>query len=100
MTWEQQIMACQAIGDFSLRMRHPGDWYVDHRGIEKKNGPILCGGCVTQAANPEVAVEKHWRWLTSDEDGDRVVINAYGENRREVRWNGFMWHDVPTEKAA
>ena len=27
--------------------------------------------------------------------GTRVVLNAMRSNRREVRWNGFMWEDWP-----
>ena len=102
MTWEQKIQACQAIGDFSLRMRKPGDWYVSQSAEKKKtNGAVLCGGCVTGAKTPEEAVNQHWDWLTSDEDGDRVVLHSMSDTElRDVRWNGFMWQELPREERA
>jgi hypothetical protein len=96
MTFEQKIMACQAIGSFSLRMRRPGDWYVDHSCVEKTNGSILDGGCVTEASTPEAAVEQHWAWLTNLKPNQTIVVNAnaWRDNRRELRWNGFIWEDA------
>lgn len=94
MTWEQKIQACQAIGDFSLRMRGPGDWYVDQRGVERKEGSLLSGGCVSGAKSPEEAVNQHWSWLTGTmEHGFPIVIDAHRPTHREIFWNGFMWAD-------
>ena len=91
MTWEQKVHACQSIGDFSLRMRHPGDWYVSHN-VERVEGDLLSGGCVNGANTPEVAVERHWDWLT--EPGYHVRIRIPGSHQhREMFWNAFMWAD-------
>jgi hypothetical protein len=42
MTWEQKFAAILSIGDAALRMRKPGDWYVDHRGVEVKERQSSC----------------------------------------------------------
>jgi hypothetical protein len=97
LTWEEKLQACQVLGNVSLRMRAPGDWYVDHN-VEIRNGPILEGGCVTGATTPQEAAEKHWAWLTDLLNGQYVVVNAYRDNRFAARWNGFMWAPVSEDK--
>lgn len=93
MTTDQMMQACQAIGDISLRMRAPGNWYVDHRGVERVEGSLLSGGLVS-ADNPQHAIGQHWAWLTDDKYPVIRIWN-YGTVRR-VKWNGFMWEDVKT----
>jgi hypothetical protein len=98
MMWEEKLAALQALAPWetSLRMRKPGDWYVDqhdvecievgHRGmlaLRYGNGPT-----------PEAAVEDHWQQLTSN-DVEAIVLHATdAEKRREVQWNGFMWRTL------
>lgn len=88
MTWEQKLQACQSIGNISLHMRRPGDWYVNH-SVERVEGPCLSGGCVSDATTPEKAVDQHWAWLT---DKKYPVIRRH--DARRVQWNGFMWEDA------
>lgn len=95
MTWEQKVQACQALGEFSLKMRHPGDWYVNQSRVEVSDGHILSGGCVSGAKTPEEAVDKHWDWLTALGSDERIVVNADNLDRRAYRWNGFMWAEQP-----
>lgn len=91
LTWEQKMAACKALAEnISLRMRKPGDWYVDHRGVEITDGVIASSGCVG-ATTPEGAVEQHWDFLTTLQEGERVVVNGLSEDRREYRWDDFMW---------
>lgn len=89
MTWEEKIVAMQALGDLCLRMREPGDWLVSHYCVAKFDGHSLTGGCATDAKTPQDAVERHWEWLVSDVDGD--CIRSRG---RDLRWNGFMWEEA------
>lgn len=91
MTWEEKLMACQALAECHLRMRSPGDWYVSHR-VDIVNGPML-EGRYGNGRDPREAVENHWRELTELAPHERVVANALTDQRREVRWNGFMWQD-------
>lgn len=102
-TWEQKLDALAALGrDIALKMRKPGDWYVEHVGVEMKESPdagVLIGA-YGNGATPEEAVEDHWRQLALCESPAMIVVNAYSGNRRHVRWNGYMWQDVPLPQVA
>ncbi len=92
MTWEQKLQAAQALSECSLKMREPGNWYVSQSGVERKEGGCLssAGGC--NGASPEVAVEEFWNWLIDHKY--TIILGAYTDTRRAVKWNGFMWKDV------
>ena len=89
MTWEEKLAACQALAECHLRMRKPGDWYVSHM-VDVATGCVL-EGRYGNGRTPIEAVEAHWRELTDLKGDERVVSNALREDRREVRWNGYMW---------
>ena len=99
MNWEQKLAACKALRPYGtgLRMRSPGDWYVEQIGLEviEEGHRGMLVGRYGNGATPEAAVEDHWAKLTAS-DVAAVVLNAMGPDRREVRWNGFMWEDLPT----
>lgn len=92
MNWEQKLAALQALGEFKLCMREPGNWYVYVPKAEIKDGSMLKSGA-GNGRTPEEAVENYWREMTELNPGERVVIGAYSDARREVRWNGYMWQD-------
>lgn len=90
MTWEEKLTAIQALGcDTCLKMRAPGNWYVSVKGREFKEGSMLSGG-YGNGRTPEEAVEDDWEQCSVA----LVVINAYSDTRRTVRWNGFMWQEA------
>ncbi len=91
MTWEDRIQAMQSLGELTLRMRKPGDWYVNHSGVERAEGCLLCGGCVTGAKTPQEATEQHWKWLTELKGDQYIVTNAMNDRRMAYRWTGYMW---------
>ena len=97
MTWEQQFAAMKAlcgIGDCALHMRSPGEWYVSLRGVEVKDGAVL-RGAGSSGKSPEEAVMQTWSNIATNLPSDRyLVIGAMRDDRRAVRWNGFMWEDV------
>lgn len=95
MTFEQKIQALTAIGDLALRMRHPGNWYVDQDHVEMKPTPdaSILESSYGNGATPEAAVLDHWAKLTRPSPWV-VVCRAMAEDRRLLRWNGFMWADV------
>ncbi len=92
MTWEQKLQAAQALGECSLKMRVPGNWYVSCSRIERKEGGCLSSGGGCAGATPESAVDEFWSWLTDSKYS--IIVGAYTDTRRAVTWNGFMWQDV------
>lgn len=100
MTWEQKLGAFQMLADTHLRMRKTGDWYVSC-GVEVKKSPGSCMlvGTYGEGTSPESAVEDHWRKLV-DELPDKAYLVIIGANRRAVRWNGYMWADIPEARNA
>jgi len=96
MNYEQLAVAMKAIGELSIKLRAPGDWYVNHRGVERREVGCLSSGCVS-GKTPEDAIAQHWVWLT---DPKFYLLISPGGNREAVRWNGFMWERVDEERAA
>jgi hypothetical protein len=107
MDWQQKAEALAALGELSIKFRErewrigaSEPWYVQQR-VEIKDGGTLCGA-YGNGRTPQDAIEDHWRCLV-EQLGDRyLVVNAGGEDRRAVRWNGFMWAAVrePEREAA
>ena len=99
MDWQQKLEALQALGDCALRMRSPDDWYVSQNSTElKMHADDYClGGKYGNGHSPEEAVEDHWRVLVDDLPPEAmIIIHAMSrERRRQVRWSGYMWKDVP-----
>jgi hypothetical protein len=94
LTYEQKLAAINALGQAHVMMRKPGDWYVSQAGVEIKSGGLL-KNVSGNGVNPGNAIENHWDKLTTLEDNEVVTLNAMRDSRRYVRWNGFMWVDVP-----
>lgn len=103
MTWEQKLAALNAIVECTLKMRRPGDWYVE-QSVDIKDGSILRGE-YGNGNSPETAVLDHWERLTNIESPlylvGREFFDGYVATRKVVRWNGFMWESVdePKQKA-
>jgi hypothetical protein len=97
LTWLLKFKIIRALtsGETSLLMRDDGSWYLHQSGVERKEGGCLSGGC-DSGRSPEEATEQHWKWITDPKY--YIVIGAMSEQRRAVRWNGFMWEDVVEEK--
>jgi len=91
MTWEEKLAALNCLGDATLNMRKPGDWYVCLMAEIGGDG-LLIEGC-GNGRTPEAAVENEWTRLTSI-PFDRYVRIRGG---RKVRWTGYMWSDVVTD---
>lgn len=99
MTWEQMLSAVQALGEASLRMRQPGDWYVEQPRVDKKErGSSVIGSAYGNGSTPEAAVRDHWWTLTDLKPNEIIVIDSLRATRRHVRWNGFMWVDEPVRR--
>ena len=100
MDWQQKAAALDALKAIEIRIRKPGDWYV-HHGVEIKDNGLLCGD-YGNGKTPEDAILDHWeRLVTAIEQTPKyLVVNAMTERRRAVRWNGYMWQDVPEPKTS
>lgn len=91
MTADQEFAALRSIcPDASLRQRSLGDWYVSLPYAERKDGGMLVS-LGESDATPEGAIRA--TWLSIVAKPTTIVLRAYGNDRRTVRWNGFMWED-------
>jgi hypothetical protein len=94
MDWEEKLKALRELTDTQLVMRDNGNWYVSAYARET-GGDGLLHGSYGEGRSPEEAVNDDWRRLVDQLPINLyIVINAYGKNRRQVRWNGHMWEDI------
>lgn len=99
MNFEQAMMALKAIGsDVYVQMRHPGNWYCSVRGVEVGNGSTLRTPTAS-SPTPEDAVLAAFTDHTELKHDEYLVLRAMSDQRRCVRWNGFMWADHDVQKA-
>lgn len=98
MDWQQKAAALDALARISLMIRKPGDWYVS-QPVDIKDESVLRGE-YGNGATPEEAIVDHWeRVVVSTMNGPMYLIaRPYADQRRAVRWNGFMWVDEPEPK--
>jgi hypothetical protein len=100
MDWQQKLAAIQAFAgshNVALRMRRPGDWYVD-AGMSLGGDGILYG-TYGNGTTPEDAVRDHWQKFTVEIPADKYVVADRGDPHRRGRWNGFMWELMTDEEA-
>lgn len=90
--------ALDALAEIEVKIRKPGDWYVS-QNVEIKDGSMLRSVCGS-GSTPQEAIENHWHDVTDDLGPRYLVVHACGNDRRAVRWNGFMWAEVREPKAA
>ena len=65
-------------------------WRCRAENIEGKNGAILTS-LWEKGTNPSTAVEKFWDTCM---EYDMLVVGAYTKDRRQYRWNEFMWVEI------
>lgn len=90
MNWEQKLEALQVIADSSLRMRKPGDWYVDAYRREIGGDGMLVHS-YGNGNTPQEAVEDDWRKMVEQLPANKYIQAA---DRKRYRWAGFMWKEV------
>lgn len=101
MDFQQKAEALAALTALSIKFRErehriggSEPWYVSQK-VDVKEGSCLLG-TYGNGNTPEEAIEDHWKVLVLDLPRDEyLIVNSGLENRRAVRWNGFMWADVP-----
>lgn len=95
MTYEQKLAALKALTPTHLEMREPGNWYVSAYARECRLNTHGLIGHYGNGKTPEDAINDDWEQISTN---PRVIINAMSpDNRREVRWNGFMWETLSPE---
>jgi hypothetical protein len=101
LNYEQKLQALQALGEVTIHMREPGDWYAYLPGAELGgNGMLL--GTSGNGATPQVAINDYWEQMTNIKPPYKyIVLAAYNDaKRKHVVWNGFMWKELPIEATA
>lgn len=98
MTIEQKFQALQALckggAEAAIYMREPGNWYVFLGGVCIKEKSLLASASGPTGTNPFDAIGKAWEVLTALSPDEHIVIYRGNNNRRSLRWNGFMWADI------
>jgi len=105
MDYQHKAAALRALGDLTIRLRTPencigGDggpsWYASIEGAEIKDGGVLHGD-YGNGVTPGDAILDAWRAYVENVEPPRCVAlhAADPARRRTLRWNGFMWADVP-----
>lgn len=93
-TWEHKLAAMQELGgdDVQLRMRKPGDWYLNTPSVEIGGNGVL-RSAYSNGATPEEAVLNTWAdWLSLPSD-HYLQVSRLGRTRRYV-WGQFMWKEL------
>ena len=77
-----------------LKPRDTGRWSFALRSVEIGDGPFLTSEW-SSGNTPDEAIEKYYARLTTGlKCNERVVVNAYKEDRCEYVWNGKNWIKV------
>lgn len=102
MVYQQMAEALAGLCELSIKYReaqwrlaHAEPWYVSQDIMVKKVGASTVVGTGGNGDTPEHAIIDHWRTLVDDLAHDEYLIVGSGEQRRAVKWNGFMWADYP-----
>lgn len=99
MDWQQKAAALSALCEIHVCIRKPGDWYVS-QNVDIRDEHCLRGE-YGNGDTPIAAIEDHWEHLVNNIEKTPLYLvtrNSDGSGRRAVRWNGFMWVDVPEPK--
>lgn len=100
LTWEQKLQAIASLHGIldkpSLMMNEPGNWYIYLPALDIKKGCMLTSPC-NRGNTPEDAVNSAWDNLTKLKDDEYLVVNAFRDSRKAVKWNGFMWQEISEE---
>lgn len=87
-----QVMALLSLaGDFALRVREDGTWYVSLPYVELRERGMLVSP-TQKGGTPHEAIAAAWN-QHSHADAV-VVVTVPGKPRRVLRWNTFMWIDL------
>lgn len=105
MDWQEKAAALAGLTELAVCFREkqwriggPEPWYVQQR-IYIKDDCVL-RGVYGNGDTPQEAIEDHWKHLVTELPANQylVICASDSERRRAVRWNGFMWQDVPEPK--
>jgi hypothetical protein len=97
LTWEQKLLALNALGRVTLSLKEPGSWLANMPGdAAQVTNLTTIGTRFGQGESPGEAVLDLWEAFVDNlKLGEYIVTNPRAEPsaRRCVRWNGFMWKD-------
>ena len=93
MTTEQKLEALNAIGYATVHMRTLTDWYCSVSGAHILEDSILCSP-TSSNRTPEAAIEAAWDAYTKLLPTQSIVVDRWGKDSRQYRWNGYRWAEV------
>lgn len=93
MDFTQKSRAIKALADVLEVRFHDMGWAATAGNVEVRDNGLLMG-VTGRGRTPETAVDELFERLTNVPAGQYLVVNAYSDQRRAVRWNGFMWAQV------
>jgi hypothetical protein len=97
MPLHHKALAMEALSKIAVRMDIDGGWFVN-QSVEMKERPdsSVLTSITGRGETPDEALFNHWQQLTELPAGAFLVIHAMHDgHRRHVRWNGYMWADLP-----
>jgi hypothetical protein len=90
-----QVMALRSLaGEFALRVREDGSWYVTMSYVEVLKQGMLSSP-TQKGATPQEAVFD--AWTTYSAKNAVVVVSLPGKPRRVLRWDTCMWIDLDSQ---
>lgn len=91
LTWEEKLQALQWLCDTSLRMRRPGDWYINTVGRQiRQGGSAILSACYGNGSTPELAVLDDWKKVATGLPSTSAVL----VQGKAYQWHGFGWKEV------
>lgn len=94
------VEAMGLVSPVEVVCRDNGSWHVRWRHVEVKDGGIL-GGVPGDGGSYAEAVRDCWSAINALPRDQCLVFKAeYPEERRQFRWGGERWVDVPARRAA
>jgi hypothetical protein len=95
MTWKDKLAKLRELTKTTVHRRTSGSCYVSGYGRETQEegrcGLLSDGG---NGITPEAAVEDDWNRIAGLPSWKYIVLDAMGDNRRHVRWDGTKWVDL------
>jgi hypothetical protein len=98
MTLRQTVKALRGLSDLYIERTdgYVAEWFVGFKpGVEigGDGGALMSVGA--HGHTRQEAILRLWRNVTSEVPTRKhLVVDAFGNNRREVKWNGFVWQKV------
>jgi len=94
LTTQQKFLAMRSLCDATqIRIDLNGNFYVRLPGVERARRGML-SSLGAHADCPIKAIDQTWEQITSLTSYETIVVDAMKSQRKEYRWDGFMWKQL------